>query len=130
MATSSKRPEKNGEESATLPALTVEDDGVLHFCLERDSYDSGYCKTIKLGFLSADQWRVWMVQSQTNLCNKRPFPSEIVVYEHAQWSAAINTLMIVVSLSDSPCSARQRGKGVSERSELAPCIYIIYMYNF
>ena len=55
-----------------------------------------------------------MAQSQTNLCNKRPFPSEIVVYEHVQWSAATNALMIVVSLSDSPCSARQRGKGVSE----------------
>ena len=38
-------PEKNEEESATLPALTVEGDCVLHFCLERDSYDSGYCKT-------------------------------------------------------------------------------------
>ena len=64
-----------------------------------------------------------MAQSQTNLCNKQPFPSEIVVYEHAQWSAAINALMIhvVLSLSDSPCSVRQRGKGVSERSELAPC---------
>ena len=45
MATSSKRPEKNEEESATLPALTVEGDCVLDFCLERDSYDSGYCKT-------------------------------------------------------------------------------------
>ena len=33
------------EESATLPALTVEGDCVLDFCLERDSYDSGYCKT-------------------------------------------------------------------------------------
>ena len=46
MAPSSiKRPEKNEEESATLPALTVEGDCVLDFCLERDSYDSGYCKT-------------------------------------------------------------------------------------
>ena len=50
--------------------------------------------------------------------------SEIVLYEHAQWSEAINALMIIASLSDSPCSARQRGKGVSERSELAPCIII------
>ena len=31
---------KNEEESATLPALTVEGDSVLDFCLERDSYDS------------------------------------------------------------------------------------------
>ena len=30
--------------------------------------------------------------------------------------------MIVVSLSDSLCSARQRGKGVSERSELGDLI--------
>ena len=45
MATSSKRPEKNEEESATLPALMVEGDCVLDFYLERDSYDSGYCKT-------------------------------------------------------------------------------------
>ena len=45
MATSSKRPEKNEEESATLPALTVVGDCVLDFYLERESYDSGYCKT-------------------------------------------------------------------------------------
>ena len=64
-----------------------------------------------------------MALSQTNLCNKRPFPVKSVPYEHAQWSAAINALIIVASLSDSLCSAsvRQRGKGVSERSELAPC---------
>ena len=65
-----------------------------------------------------------MAPSQTNLCNKRPFPVKSVPYKHAQWSAAINALMIhvVASLSDSLCSVRQRGKGVSERSELAPCI--------
>ena len=64
-----------------------------------------------------------MALSQTNLCNKRPFPVKSVPYEHAQWSAAINALIIVASLSDSLCSAsvRQRGKGVSERSELVPC---------
>ena len=62
-----------------------------------------------------------MTLSQMNLCNKQPFPSKTVVYEHAQWSAAINALLIIVSLSGSPCSARKRGKGVSERSELAPC---------
>ena len=66
-----------------------------------------------------------MALSQTNLCNKRPFPVKSVSYEHAQWSAAINALMIVASLSDSLCSVRQRGKGVSERSELAPCNIII-----
>ena len=43
-----KRPEKNKEESATLSALKVEGDGVLYFCLERDSYGSGYCKTNKV----------------------------------------------------------------------------------
>ena len=67
-----------------------------------------------------------MALSQTNLCNKRPFPVKSVPYEHAQWSAAINALMIVASLSDSLCSMRQRGKGVSERSELAPCNYYDY----
>ena len=45
MVARSKRPEKNEEESAILPALMVERDCVLDFCLERDSYDSGYCKT-------------------------------------------------------------------------------------
>ena len=45
MAACSKRSEKNEEESATLPALTVVGDCVLDFFLERDSYDSGYCKT-------------------------------------------------------------------------------------
>ena len=45
MAACSKRSEKNEEESATLPALTVQGDCVLDFNLERDSYDSGYCKT-------------------------------------------------------------------------------------
>ena len=45
MAACSKQSEKNEEESATLPALTVQGDCVLDFCLERDSYDSGYCKT-------------------------------------------------------------------------------------
>ena len=43
-----KRPEKNEEESATSPALTVKGDCVLDFCLEWDSYDSGYCKTIEV----------------------------------------------------------------------------------
>ena len=65
-----------------------------------------------------------MALSQTNLCNKRPYSSEIVPYEHAHWSAAIDALMIVASLSDSLCSARQRSKGVSERSKLTPCILI------
>ena len=37
--------------------------------------------------------------------------------------------MIVASLSDSLCSARQRGKGVSERSELAPCILYCYIFT-
>ena len=46
MAVSNKRPEEDEEESATLAALTVEDDCVLDFCLEQDSYDSRYCKTI------------------------------------------------------------------------------------
>ena len=41
---SSKRPEENEEESATLAALTVNGDCVLDFYLKRDSYDSGYCK--------------------------------------------------------------------------------------
>ena len=41
MAARSKRPEKNEEESATLPALMVEGDCVLDFCLERESFDSG-----------------------------------------------------------------------------------------
>ena len=41
MAARSKRPEKNEEESVTLPALMVEGDCVLDFCLERESYDSG-----------------------------------------------------------------------------------------
>ena len=41
MAARSKRSEKNEEESATLPALMVEGDCVLDFCLERESYDSG-----------------------------------------------------------------------------------------
>ena len=41
MAACSKRPKKNEEESATLPALMVEGDCVLDFCLERESYDSG-----------------------------------------------------------------------------------------
>ena len=41
MADRSKRPEKNEEEGATLPALMVEGDCVLDFCLERESYDSG-----------------------------------------------------------------------------------------
>ena len=45
IAASSKQPENNEEESATLPALTVEGDCVLDFCLEQHSYDSGYCKT-------------------------------------------------------------------------------------
>ena len=43
--------------------------------------------------------------------------------EHAQWGAPINALMIVVSLSDSFCSCEVRCKGVSERSEFAPCHY-------
>ena len=33
--------------------------------------------------------------------------SENVPYEHAQWCVAINALMIVASLSDLLCSARQ-----------------------
>ena len=46
MEAGSKRPEKNEEESATLPALTMKSDCVL--CLERDSYDSGYCKVFSV----------------------------------------------------------------------------------
>ena len=34
MADRSKRPEKNEEEGATLPALMVEGDCVLDFCLD------------------------------------------------------------------------------------------------
>ena len=45
MAARSERLEKNEEESATLPALMDEGDCVFDFCLKRDSYDSGYCKT-------------------------------------------------------------------------------------
>ena len=51
-----------------------------------------------------------MALSQTNFCNKRPaLSSEIVPYEYVQWSAAI-VLMIVASLSDSLCNARQEVK--------------------
>ena len=56
MAARSKRPEKNEEESATLPAMTVEGDCVLDFCLERDSYDSGYCKTNKVFSVLINNW--------------------------------------------------------------------------
>ena len=70
IATSSKRPEKNEEESATLPALTVEGDCVLDFCLERDSYDSGYCRTNEFFPVLINGEPGW----QMNLCNKRPFP--------------------------------------------------------
>ena len=42
----SKLPQENEEVlRATLAALTVESDCVLDFYLERDSCDSGYCKT-------------------------------------------------------------------------------------
>ena len=41
----SKRPEEDEEESATSTALMMEGNCVFDFCLERDSYDSGYCKT-------------------------------------------------------------------------------------
>ena len=46
-------PGKNEEESATLLALTVNSDCVLDFCLERDSYDSGYCKTTVFVLITA-----------------------------------------------------------------------------
>ena len=48
MAANSMRPEKNEEESATLAALTVDGDCLLDLYLERDSNDSGYCKTNKV----------------------------------------------------------------------------------
>ena len=48
----------------------------------------------------------------------------MVLCEHAQWGAAINALMIVASPSDSLCSERQRGKGVSERRVSSLLVYI------
>ena len=73
MAASSTQPEKKEEESATLPALTVEGNCVLDFCLEWDSYDSGYCKTNEF-FSVLINGGPEMALSQTNLRNKRPFP--------------------------------------------------------
>ena len=45
MSARSKRPEEDEEESATLTALMMEGNCAFDFCLERDSNDSGYCKT-------------------------------------------------------------------------------------
>ena len=121
MATSSKRPEKNDEESATLPALTVEDDCVLHSCLERDSYDSGYCKTNEVFSVLINDELGWLSHKRTYAVND-PFPVKSLSTSMRN-GVQLNALMVVVLLSDSPCSARHRGKGVSERSELAPCKY-------
>ena len=73
MATSSKRPEKNEEESATLPTLTVEGDCVLDFCLERDSYDSGYCKTNEVFSVPINGEPGWLSHKRTYAIND-PFP--------------------------------------------------------
>ena len=69
IATSSKRPEKNEEGNATLPALTVEGDCVLDFCLEWDSYDSGYCKTNEVlsGLINGEPG--WLCQKRTYAIN-------------------------------------------------------------
>ena len=45
MSARSKTAKKNEEESLTLTVLTMEGDCILDFCLEQDSYDSGYSKT-------------------------------------------------------------------------------------
>ena len=45
MLARSKRLEEDEEESATSTALMMEGNCVFDFCLERDSNDSGYCKT-------------------------------------------------------------------------------------
>ena len=69
MATSSKRPEKNEEESATSPALAVEDDCVLDFCLERDSNDSGYCKTNEVFSVLINGEPGWLSHKRTYAIN-------------------------------------------------------------
>ena len=45
MSACSNLAEKNEEDSATLVALAEEGRCVIHFCLERNSYDSGLSKT-------------------------------------------------------------------------------------
>ena len=53
----------------------VEDDCVLHFCLERDSYDSGYCKTNEVFSVLIDGEPGWPgpVTNETYAIND-PFP--------------------------------------------------------
>ena len=72
MATSSKRPEKNEEESATLPALTVDSDCVPDFYLERDSYDSGYCKTTVFVLITAPNKIIQDTTYNSSLWRKVP----------------------------------------------------------
>ena len=68
--------------------------------------------------------------SQTNLCNKQPFPvKSFPTSVRTGVQLWLDALMIVAYLSDSLCSARQRGKGLSERSELTPCYYYVEMYH-
>ena len=75
MTSSSKRPESIEEESATLPALTVEGDCVLDFCLEPDSCYSGYCMTNTFfSVLINNGGPGWLCHKRTYAINKRPFP--------------------------------------------------------
>ena len=69
MAACSKRSEKNEEESATLPALTVQGDCVLDFCLERDSYYSGYCKTNEVFSVPINGEPGWLCHKRTYAIN-------------------------------------------------------------
>ena len=80
MVARSKQPEVNEKESETLPALTVQGDYVLDFCLERDSYDSRYCKTSEFSSVLIDGRRRWFGQKQTYAINN-PFQF-ISQYEH------------------------------------------------
>ena len=66
MAARSKRSEKNEEESASLP---VEGDCVLDFCLERDSYDSGYCKSNEVFSVLINGEPGWLCRKQTYAIN-------------------------------------------------------------
>ena len=69
MAACSKQSENNEEESATLPALTVKGDCVLDFCLERDSYDSGYYKTNEVFSVLINGEPEWLCHKRTYAIN-------------------------------------------------------------
>ena len=106
MAARSNRPEENEEESATLAAMTAEGDCVLTSAWSGTSTIVDTAKTIKGFSVLIDGGPRSMALSQTNLCNKQPFPVKSVctsmcngvcIYKHSPPSLKFQKVFIYIT---------------------------------